>query len=107
MFVVPSWVRGACRGWRAATMRKAVSGGGATKGDVAELKGEIGAVKAEPWAVKREPGLVLAIVPAMAVRRFGVVQGPRPDSPQVISHTRSAGLAAKCVSGRPATSGMR
>ena len=45
----------------AATMRKAVS-------DVAELRAEL-------WAVKWVLGFVLAIVPAMAARLFGVVQG--------------------------------
>ena len=71
-----------------ATMRRAVSDGVATKGDVtelrtelkgdigelrAELKGDIGAVKAELWAVKWVLGFVLAIVLAMAARLFGVV----------------------------------
>ena len=67
-----------------AAMRKAVSDNVATKGDVAELRGElgavkaelkgdIGAVKAELWAVKRVLGFVLAIVPAMAARLFGVL----------------------------------
>ena len=66
----------------AATMRKAVSDGVATKGDVAELraelKGDIGAVKAELWAVKWALGFMLAIVPAMAARLFGIVQESRP-----------------------------
>ena len=71
-----------------AAMRRAVSDGVATKGDVAELrtelkgdigavkvelKGDIGAVKAELWAVKWVLGFVLAIVLAMAARLFGVV----------------------------------
>ena len=60
-----------------ATMRRAVSDGVATKGDVTELrtelKGDIGAVKAELWAVKWVLGFVLAIVLAMAARLFGVV----------------------------------
>ena len=71
-----------------ATMRRAVSDGVATKGDVAELrtelkgdigelraelKGDIGAVKAELWAVKWVLGFVLAVVLAMAARLFGVV----------------------------------
>ena len=66
-----------------AAMRKAVSDNVATKGDVAEfrgeigavrtgLKGDIGAVKAELWAVKWVLGFVLAIVPVMAARLFGV-----------------------------------
>ena len=82
-----------------ATMRRAVSDGVATKGDVtelrtelkgdigelrtelkgdigelrAELKGDIGAVKAELWAVKWVLGFVLAVVLAMAARLFGVL----------------------------------
>ena len=67
-----------------ATMRKAVSDGVPTKGDVAEvraelgavkaeLKGDIAAVKAELWAVKWVLGFVLAIVLAMAARLFGVL----------------------------------
>ena len=47
-----------------ATVRKAVRGGVATKGDVDELKGDIGAVKAELRAFRRMMGLMLAIVPA-------------------------------------------
>ena len=57
----------------AATMRKAVSEGVATKSDVTELRAEIGAVKAELWAVKWVLGFVLAIVLAMAARLFGVL----------------------------------
>ena len=57
----------------AATMRKAVSEGVATKSDVAELRAEIGAVKAELWAVKWVLGFVLAVVLAMAARLFGVL----------------------------------
>ena len=57
----------------AATMRKAVSEGVATKGDVTELRAEIAAVKAELWAVKWVLGFVLAIVLAMAARLFGVL----------------------------------
>ena len=61
----------------AATMRKAVSEGVATKSDVAELraelKGEIAAVKAELWAVKWVLGFVLAVVLAMAARLFGIL----------------------------------
>ena len=53
----------------AATMRKAVSGGVAAKGGVA--------VKAELWAVKWVLGFMLAIVPAMAARLFGIVQESR------------------------------
>ncbi len=61
----------------AITVRKAVSEGVATKGDIAELraelKGDIGAVKAELWAVKWVLGFMFAIVLAMAARLFGVV----------------------------------
>ena len=71
-----------------ATVRKALSGGVATKGDIselraelkgdiaelrAELKGDIGAVKAELWAVKWVLGFMFAIILAMAARLFGVV----------------------------------
>ena len=62
----------------AATMRKAVSDGVATKGDVAELRAELNAVKAELWTVKWVVGFMLAIVPAMAARPFGIVQESRP-----------------------------
>ena len=61
----------------AITVRKAVSEGVATKGDIselrAELKGDIGAVKAELWAVKWVLGFMFAIILAMAARLFGVV----------------------------------
>ena len=82
----------------AATVRKAVSEGVATKsdvgelrtelkgdigelkgdigelkGDIGELRGEVGAVKAELWAVKWVLGFMFAIVLAMAARLFGVV----------------------------------
>ena len=66
----------------------------ATKGDVAELRGElgavkaelkgdIGAVKAELWAVKWVLGFVLAIVPAMAARLFGVLWRSPPGAASI------------------------